>query len=177
MATPAVEDMLGAWDATSPQQLDTGQIETAIPEIGPHTNESIIKPLMQQIGGYEKGVDGWRKAVVEIAQRYVGDPYVWGGTQPGGFDCSGLIQYVYGQVGKHLPRISYQQANYGHRVSLNKLQPGDLVAWDNSSRNNGADHIAIYIGHGRIIEAPRPGLSVRIRSLGRNEGAWGVSLG
>jgi cell wall-associated NlpC family hydrolase len=50
------------------------------------------------------------------------------------------------------------------------------VAWDNSSRNRGADHIAIYIGNGQIIEAPRPGVPVRIRKLGKNERAWGVRL-
>lgn len=181
VATPAVEDMLGAWDTESPIIADTGQIEQPT-IIGPHTNEAVIKPLMDQAAaqsgtGYQKGLDGWRKAVVEIAQRYLGTPYVWGGTSPSGFDCSGLVQYVFGEAGKHLPRISYQQANFGKRVSLSKLRPGDLVAWDNSTRNNGADHIAIYIGHGQIIEAPRPGLSVRIRTLGSNEGAWGVSLG
>lgn len=123
-----------------------------------------------------KGVDGWRAAVVEMARQYIGDPYVWGGSQPGGFDCSGLIQYVYGKAGINLPRVSYQQANSGTRVALNTLRPGDLVAWDNSSRNNGADHIAIYIGDGQIIESPRPGIGVRIRKLGHSEGAWGVRI-
>jgi cell wall-associated NlpC family hydrolase len=182
VATPSVEDMLGAWDTTSaPIQSDTGQtVQQQEPpvQIGPHTNKTVLQPLMdQQTGGYSKGVDGWRKAVTEIARRFVGTPYVWGGTSPSGFDCSGLIQYVYGQAGKHMPRISYQQANSGSRTGLKNLRPGDLVAWDNSSRNSGADHIAIYLGNGQIIEAPRPGLSVRIRTLGSNEGAWGVSLG
>jgi len=67
----------------------------------------------------------------------------------------------------------------GKRVGLDKLQVGDLVAWDNSSRNRGADHIAIWLGDGRIIEAPRPGLSVRIRELGDDDlkdGVWGVDM-
>lgn len=176
---PSAESMLGAWDTDSPEMMDTGQQQLKLPTpiINKATNQAIIQPLAQSMPGFEKGVDGWRKAVVEIAQRYLGTPYAWGGTQPGGFDCSGLIQYVYGKAGKNMPRISYQQANSGKRIKLGGLQPGDLVAWDNSSRNNGADHIAIYIGGGKIIEAPRPGLSVRIRSLGKNEGAWGVSLG
>lgn len=173
-------DMLDAWDTATPERLDTGQVvnqQSYKPIISQGTNQAVILPMAQESGGFEKGVDGWRKAVVQIARRYVGTPYVWGGTSPNGFDCSGFTQYVLNQVGKHLPRISYQQANYGKRVGLDKLRPGDLVAWDNSSRNNGADHIAIYLGGGQIIEAPRPGLSVRIRSLGKNEGAWGVSLG
>lgn len=123
-----------------------------------------------------KGVDGWRAAVVQGSRRYIGDPYVWGGTQPGGFDCSGFVQYVYQQAGINLPRVSYQQANSGKRIGIGELRPGDLVAWDNSTRNNGADHIAIYIGNGQIIEAPKPGLSVRVRKLGSSEGAWGVRI-
>lgn len=127
--------------------------------------------------GPARGLDGWRRAVVDAAESRLGDPYVWGGTRPGAFDCSGLIQWAYARAGKTLPRVSYAQANSGKRVGLSGLRPGDLVAWDNSSRNNGADHIAIYIGGGRIVEAPRPGLSVRTRKLGRNEGAWGVRMG
>lgn len=124
----------------------------------------------------QKGVDGWRKGVVEYAKQFVGTPYVWGGTSPDGFDCSGLLQYVFKDFGINLPRVSYQQANYGKRISLDKLKPGDLVSWDNSSRNNGADHIAIYAGNGQIIEAARPGTNVRVRRLDPNEDAWGVRI-
>lgn len=114
--------------------------------------------------------------VVRLAQSFVGTPYVWGGTSPSGFDCSGFVQYVFRKVGINLPRVSYQQANAGTRIGLGKLQAGDLVAWDNSTRNNGADHIAIYIGGGLIAEAPRPGVPLRVRKLGTNEGAWGVRI-
>lgn len=161
-----VSPMVGA-----PQQDFTG----AQTFIGPHTNK-VFKDLLGEKGQFGKGVDGWRSAVVQTGLKFQGVPYVWGGSNPDGFDCSGLIQYLFAQQGIDLPRISYQQANYGDRVGLNKLRPGDLVAWDNSSRNNGADHIALYIGHGQILEAPRPGLSVRVRRLGEDEGAWGVHL-
>ena len=134
------------------------------------------RDFAEKFGGFGKGIDGTSNAIVQEAKKYIGTPYVWGGTSPKGFDCSGFVQYVYGQMGINLPRVSYQQANAGRRIGLDALKPGDLVAWDNSSRNNGADHIAIYIGNGRIIEAPRRGLSVRIRKLGRSEGAWGVRL-
>lgn len=129
-------------------------------------------------GGFRpaKGVDGWRAAVVSAAREYLGTPYKWGGTTPDGFDCSGLLQYVYQRVGIDLPRVSYQQANYGKAVGIKALRPGDLVAWDNSARNDGADHIAMYIGNGRILEAPRPGSQVRIRKLDPNERAWGVQI-
>ncbi len=103
-------------------------------------------------------------AVVAEAKKYLGLPYVWGGTDPKkGLDCSGLVQLVYKNLGYDLPRVSYQQAAAGRPVaSMAQAQPGDLIAWDNSSRNNGVDHIAIYIGGGKMIEAPRTGLDVRI---------------
>jgi hypothetical protein len=124
-----------------------------------------------------KGVHGWRGAVIQAAKRGLGTPYVWGGNSlRNGVDCSGLVQQAFSRAGINLPRISYQQANYGRRVGIKNLKPGDLVAWNNSPRNPGADHIAIYLGNGRIIEAARPGTSVRIRRLGRGEGAWGVRM-
>lgn len=129
----------------------------------------------QQPGLLPTGTTEGGNKITSIAQQYMGTPYVWGGTTPSGFDCSGFVQYVYKKAGINIPRMSFAQANAGTRVGLNQLQAGDLVAWDNSSRNNGADHIAIYLGNGMIIEAPRPGLAVRIRKLGKNEGAWGVT--
>lgn len=126
---------------------------------------------------FSKGTDGWRKAVIQAARSAIGTPYVWGGNSlQNGVDCSGLLQQAFAQAGINLPRVSYQQANYGKRVDIKALQPGDLVAWDNSSRNAGADHIALYIGNGKIIEAARPGTKVRVRALGQNEGAWGVRI-
>lgn len=108
------------------------------------------------------GVTG--EDVVTEARRYLGLPYVWGGTDPTkGMDCSGLVQVVYKSLGYDLPRVSYQQAAAGRPVaSMAEAQPGDLLAWDNSSRNNGVDHIAIYVGGGKMIEAPRTGLDIRI---------------
>jgi cell wall-associated NlpC family hydrolase len=123
------------------------------------------------------GATGTRAQVIKYAEKFLGTPYVWGGSSPGGFDCSGLVQYVMGKYGVKLPRISAAQARSGKRIGLDQLQAGDLVAWDENGRNVGADHIAIYIGNGQIIEAPHTGASVRISNLkGRTAGAWGVSL-
>ncbi|MGO4258752.1 transglycosylase SLT domain-containing protein [Marmoricola sp. RAF53] len=103
-------------------------------------------------------------AVVAEARKYLGLPYVWGGESiTKGVDCSGLVQSVYKTLGYDLPRLSADQARSGRKVeSMAQAQPGDLIAWNNSSRNSGADHIAIYIGDGKMIEAPRTGLKVRI---------------
>lgn len=176
-AIPSASVMLGAWGMDAPQPVDP--MEDGLNTfISPGTN-SIITELSQTGGPFEVGVDGWRKGVIEAAKSAVGVPYAWGGNNlSSGVDCSGLIQQAFARVGIDVPRISYQQANLGARVGRGGLQPGDLVAWDNSSRNSGADHIAIYLGNGYIIESPRPGLSVRIRKLGKGlEGGWGVHLG
>jgi len=110
-------------------------------------------------GGEVTGAD-----VVAEARKYLGVPYLWGGTDPArGLDCSGLVQLVYANLGHDLPRVSNQQAQAGRPVAgMADARPGDLIAWDNSARNVGVDHIAIYIGDGKMIEAPRTGLDVRI---------------
>lgn len=177
--TPSVHAMLGAWGMDNPTlpSAPPGPDVEAMPLISGSTNEQIITPLSQEMGGFEAGVDGWRKGVIEAARTALGQPYVWGGSDlASGVDCSGLIQAAFARVGIKIPRVSYQQANFGKRVGLDALRPGDLVAWDNSSRNVGADHIALYLGNGQIIEAARPGLPVRIRAISGDEGAWGVKL-
>lgn len=126
--------------------------------------------------GQVSGRDPLRDKIISEAMRYIGTPYVWGGASPKGFDCSGLIQYVFGRYGVAMPRISADQARSGRRVGLDQLRPGDLVATDNSPRNAGADHIAIWLGNGQILEAPKPGKSVRVRNIGNSEGYYGVAL-
>ena len=122
------------------------------------------------------GGEGLRQQIISLAEKQVGTPYVWGGAGPGGFDCSGLVQWAYGNLGISLPRVSYQQANAGRQVPIDQLKPGDLVAWDYSGRNQGADHIAIYAGNGNIIEAPQPGQQVRVRPIYDYGKTWGVSM-
>lgn len=110
-----------------------------------------------------------RTDAVATGLSYLGVPYVWGGNSRSGLDCSGLVQQTYAAMGIDLPRLSADQIRAGQSVSFDQLKPGDLIGWDENSRNNGADHIAIYAGAGRIIEAPRPGLAVRTRSLSQHE--------
>ena len=96
---------------------------------------------------------------MHTAEQYLGVPYVWGGESPSGFDCSGLVQYVYGKLGVHLPRTSFAQYNAGRHVSRSDLRPGDLVFFD------ALGHVGIYIGGGRFIHAPHTGTRVQIGTL------------
>jgi peptidoglycan DL-endopeptidase CwlO len=107
-------------------------------------------------------------AVVAEAQKYIGVPYLWGGTDPSkGLDCSGFTQLVYGNLGVDLPRTSSQQATAGRAVaSVAEARPGDLVFFDYSSDRAGIDHVGIYVGNGKMIAAPQPGESVKVQDVG-----------
>ena len=101
---------------------------------------------------------GSRAAVVAYAKKFLDVPYVWGGTTPAGFDCSGLVQYVYrNSVGIKLPRVSQAQRNVGTRVSRAQALPGDMVNYNH--------HVGIYLGNGYMIHAPKPGDKVRIAKV------------
>ena len=106
------------------------------------------------------------RAVVAVAKQYVGAPYRWGGSSPEGFDCSGLVRYVYAQVGVSLPHNAAQQYRLGTPVAREDLEPGDLVFFDHL-RHNG-----IYVGDGRFIHARQTGRRVAIAGL---DEAWYAS--
>jgi peptidoglycan DL-endopeptidase CwlO len=99
------------------------------------------------------------RRVVGIALRYLGLPYVWAAAGPDAFDCSGLVMYVFAQVGISLPHFAAAQWNYGVYVPKDQLQPGDLVFFAN------LDHVGIYVGNGDYEEAPMPGMDVKITPL------------
>ncbi len=129
------------------------------------------------------GTTAFRSEVINRAKRYLGTPYsLGGGHQPNavtpsrgfnglyGLDCSGLTGIVFRQMGINLPGIANQQSVYGKRTSIANARPGDLVGWQRGG------HIAIYIGNGQILHAPRPGETVQIRNLFRGEAVFAVQL-
>ncbi|GAA3149952.1 hypothetical protein GCM10010466_46190 [Planomonospora alba] len=111
-------------------------------------------------GAVDAAVTG--RDVVAQARKYLGVPYLWGGTDPGkGLDCSGLVQLVYKKLGISLPRVSQDQQNEGRSIpSLKQAQPGDLLTFGSP-----ATHIGIYVGDGKMLHAPRTGDVVKIVDL------------
>ncbi|MGY1808924.1 lytic transglycosylase domain-containing protein [Blastococcus sp. SYSU D00669] len=120
--------------------------------------------------GYATGTAGTasERGAVGEAMKYLGVPYVWGGTDPSkGLDCSGFTQLVFGNLGVDLPRTSSQQATAGRAVaSLADARPGDLVFFDHSSARPGIDHVGVYIGDGQMIAAPQEGEVVKVQPVG-----------
>jgi cell wall-associated NlpC family hydrolase len=102
---------------------------------------------------------------VELARRWIGAPYRWGGASPGGFDCSGLVYYVYKQLGVDLPHNAAELYGHGTEVPRSRLYPGDLLFFE------GLGHVGIYAGDGKMIHAPQSGEHVELIRLADRYGA------
>lgn len=103
-----------------------------------------------------------RTAVLKVAQAQIGDPYIAGRAGPDSFDCGGLVQFVFEKaLGMELNRTSYQQYAQAKKIKRKHAQPGDLVFFF----EGGAHHVGIYIGNGKMIDAPKPGEDVRVSPI------------
>lgn len=110
-----------------------------------------VKPSASALNG--SNTDGTTASkLITTAKKYIGVPYVWGGSTPSGFDCSGFVQYVFKAHGISLPRTAKQQWNVGTSVSKANLKPGDLVYFANTY-TTGISHLGIYIGNNQFIHA------------------------
>jgi len=127
----------------------TTTVAAVVPPAAPDPASAVIPP--PATAGHPQAA--------EIALQYIGVPYVWGGASPSGFDCSGLVSYVFAQLGVSLPHYAAAQYTYGDPVAVGDLQPGDLVFFDSLS------HVGIYIGNGQYVDAPETGSFVRIDSM------------
>ena len=121
-------------------------------------NKHDAQALLQEVP------DRHRQEVVMTAMGLMGRPYRYGGSDPRGFDCSGLVNYVFHQAaGSRLPRNTASQAAASRRISRRELREGDLVFFNTLGRPN--SHVGIYIGNGRFVNAPSSGGRVRIDSM------------
>ncbi|MFI0410924.1 C40 family peptidase [Actinomadura sp. 3N508] len=108
------------------------------------------------------------RTVIQAAHTRLGWPYVWGGEseQEGGYDCSGLMQYAFAKAGIRLPRVAADQARVGWVVPYSKAQPGDMLIWANDPTAPGyISHIALYLGKGKMLAAPRRGTVVQVQDV------------
>lgn len=129
-------------------------------ESKPAANNIVIPVANTVVSG---NVSQRAKAVVNLAESQVGKSYVWGGDGPDSFDCSGLVQYIYNQVGGvSLPRVTTDQVKVGTTVDMSQLQPGDLLFWGST---DAPYHVAIYVGDNQYVSAATPEQGVVLQTL------------
>ena len=116
--------------------------------------------------------------VIANAETQLGVPYVWGGTTPDvGFDCSGLLQWAFHEAGVSIPRVTHDQWNAGDKVEWDDLERGDLLFWrSDPTAPDYISHVAIYLGDGQMLEAPRTGLNVHVTPVRTNNYAGAVRV-
>ena len=151
--------------AATPAPVKVRPIFGDLAELEPGTTVVLDTAPVQQ-----PGITDRIQALLAKATTLLGTPYRWGGESPeNGFDCSGLVGYVYRTVlGMDLPRVSRQMATTGEKVERTALAPGDLVFFGRRGRVN---HVGIYVGEGRFLHAPSRGKDVRVDSM--TTGYWG----
>jgi cell wall-associated NlpC family hydrolase len=137
----------GAQHATTPNAPAPG-----IPEF----------PGLTPLNPFQSPADSVGSRALDVARTKIGSEYVWGASGPYNFDCSGLVQWSYKQVGIDLPRTSFEQSHVGRPVAYQDLRPGDLIIQE------GGGHVAMYAGDGKILQAPQSGETVSYARLNPN---------
>jgi cell wall-associated NlpC family hydrolase len=132
------------------------------------TPEKNLDVLPKQPLPQETPREDFASRAVRLARQQLGKMYQWGAQGPDRFDCSGLVYFVYGQLGVSMPRVSSRQAGFGQEISRDSIRPGDLLYFNTSGR--GINHVGIYVGNAKFIHAPRKGMPVRTDSL--HNGWW-----
>lgn len=151
----------GSGSNSGVSQTDMSLLSSLLSSVKASVTRSVANTAVSSLG------DLAGKKVVETAAKYIGTPYLWGGTSPSGFDCSGFTQYVYAKLGIKIPRTSEQQALMGTPVDgISNAQPGDLVFFAGSDGTAQAPgHVGIYVGNGEMINAPYTGTNVRVEPV------------
>ncbi|TVU59705.1 NlpC/P60 family protein [Paenarthrobacter nitroguajacolicus] len=151
-----------AMGTSSAGSVTSGSLASGLGSVGLNSLLPAAGSTMATAGAAAVGTSGGSvsgDAVVAAAKKYIGVPYVWGGTNPAvGMDCSGFVQRVFKDLGVELPRVVSDQMQKGTPVaSLAEAKPGDLLV------SYGGEHISIYLGNGKAIDAPVPGQTIQIR--------------
>ena len=142
----AVDGDFGKLTSQSVVKFQTEQHLTADGIVGPLTEAALLRQMKTN-------------DIISTASKYIGTPYLWGGTTPAGFDCSGFTQFVFKQNGITLQRVAKDQAVNGNDVSFSDLRPGDLMFFTFLSRGV-VSHVGIYLGNGQFIGAESAGVSI-----------------
>lgn len=137
---PATAEAVKSFQAS--QGLDSDGL------VGPSTYSALLGKSMPEVS---RGSNYVSRRVISESMNYLGVPYVFGGTSPSGFDCSGYVRFVFAQAGISLPRTADAQYEVGYAVSTDELRPGDLVFF--STYEAGPSHVGIYLGDGNFINA------------------------
>ncbi len=148
----------------------TQAASAAKPKAQLQVTTEVAKPSAQvqtqvQTAAPAPAATGSMAAAVSFAESKVGQAYVYGGTGNGGWDCSGLTQAALRAAGISVPRVAADQAAASTHVSLDSLQPGDLLFWSNNGQDSGVYHVAIYVGGGKYVEAANPSAGVREQTI------------
>ncbi|OQQ92400.1 C40 family peptidase [Ligilactobacillus salivarius] len=158
VTTPAVSSSSAASSSSVAQTNNTQQATTTNTAA---TNNNATTVNTSNVTTTTNTGSASASAIISYAQSFIGVPYVWGGSTPSGFDCSGLVQYVYAHYGVNLPRVTTAQENAGTVIPVSAAQPGDLYFW---GAKGSSYHVAIATGGGSFIHAPEPGESVKVGS-------------
>ena len=148
-----------------------GRANRAAKRHGPHVAKVVSRPAPRPhlLARSHRAPATFGIRVVSYARHFLGVPYTYGGSTPRtGFDCSGLVRFVYRRFGIRLPHSSWSDLSHGRRISRRSLRAGDLVFF------YGAGHVGIYFGHGRFIDAPHTGARVRISTMDAYSGYYGA---
>lgn len=179
-----VRDLWGHMVQSMSNQVRSGRGEEAAPAwVAPQPDNPISPGVegdpnepgdlgLPSDGNVQVSGSGPAQEFLSIASQFIGTPYVWGGADPSGFDCSGIIQYAARQMGVTVPRVSRDQARAGREVSLGQAQPGDLIAFP--ARGLEVGHIGILTGRDangnwQMLHAPRSGQNVQISAVGSRQ--------
>lgn len=147
--------------------VSSGQVLQAKKENGWYKIDSgyVSAEYVKEVDASAASQSGKGQEIANYAKQFVGYPYVYGGSSPKGFDCSGLTSYVYSQFGYSINRTASNQLSNGVAVEKSQLQPGDLVFFRQNGSTKAASHVGIYIGSNQYVHASTPGVGVIISDL------------